>query len=148
LEELTAYWDELFPQCVAPDPEALPTLRRLRERGVALGLIAPGWPDMQRAKIATLGLDGLFAVTLLAGESGANRWDAHVYRRAAEMLGLAPVEIWMVSALQEECQFARDAGVGVIFLQRTFYWPRDAEPPVYEIATLGELVALLSGDTH
>jgi FMN phosphatase YigB (HAD superfamily) len=148
LEELTVYWDEVFPQCVAPDPEALPTLRWLRKHGVALGLMAPGWPDMQRAKIAALGLDGLVAVTLLAEESGVKRWDADAYRQGAELLGLPPAAIWMVSALQEECRFARAAGLGVIFLQRAFYWPRDAEPPEHEIATLGTLVSLLGGDTH
>jgi FMN phosphatase YigB (HAD superfamily) len=148
LEELTAYWDEVFPQCVVPDPEALPTLRRLRERDVALGLMAPGWPDMQRAKIAALGLDGLFAVRFLVGENGAKRWDTDAYREAAERLGMPPAEIWMVSALQEECRLARNAGLGVIFLQRVFYWPRDAESPTHEIATFGELVSLLGGDTH
>ena len=51
----------------------------------------------------------------------------------------------MVSALSEDCLAARDAGLGAIFLQRVFYWPREAEPPTHEITTLGELVALAVG---
>src|SRR5215831_244919 len=50
VEELTAYWDEVFPQCVAPDPEALPTLHWLREHGFALDLVTDGTPETQRAK--------------------------------------------------------------------------------------------------
>ena len=60
-------------------------------------------------------------------------------------LGIPPVEIWMVSALSEDCLAARDAGLSAIFLQCVFYWPREAEPPAHEITTLGELVSLLGG---
>ncbi|HEY7021874.1 MAG TPA: HAD family hydrolase [Ktedonobacterales bacterium] len=144
-EELIAYWDEVFPLCVAPDPEALPTLRWLHEHGVTLGLVTDGAPEMQRAKIAALGLDGFFAATLIAGEVELEKSDADVYRRSAEALGVSPGAVWMVSALSEDCLAARDAGLGAIFLQRVFYWPREAEPPTREITTLGELVAILGG---
>jgi putative hydrolase of the HAD superfamily len=146
VEELTAYWDEVFPQCVAPDPEALPTLRWLRAHGIALGVVTNGEPEMQRAKIAALGMDDFFTVTLVAGEVGLETSGAHLYRRAAEALGVPPGASWMVSGRSEDCLAARDAGLGVIFLQRVFYWPRDAEPPAHEITTLGELVILLGGD--
>jgi putative hydrolase of the HAD superfamily len=146
VEKLTAYWDDEFPQRVAPDPEALPTLRWLRAHGYALGVATGEKPEAQRAKIAALGLDGYFSVTLLAGENGVKRRDARLYQRAADMLALPPAAVWMVSALPEMCLAARDAGLGVIFLQRVFYWPQGAEPPTHEIATLGELVSLLDGD--
>ena len=126
VEELTAYWDEVFPQCVAPDPEALPTLRWLREHGIAPGVVTDGAPETQRAKITALGLDGFFAVTLIAGEVGLEKSDGRLYRRATEALGVPPGAVWMVSALSEDCLAARDAGLGAIFLQRVFYWPREA----------------------
>jgi len=146
VEELTAYWDEVFPQCVAPDPEALPALRWLRTHGIALGVVTSGEPEMQRAKIATLGIDDFLTVTQVAGEVGLETSDTHLYRRAAEALGVPPGVVWVVSGRSEDCLAARDAGLGVIFLQRVFYWPRDAEPPTHEITTLGELVILLGGD--
>jgi FMN phosphatase YigB (HAD superfamily) len=145
VEELMAYWDHVFPQCVAPDPQAFPTLRWLRAHGYALGVVAGGRPEIERVKIATLGLNGFFHVTLLAGEYGVMRWDARLYQQAAAMLGMPPAATWMVSALHEECRLARDAGLGAIFLQRVFYWPRDVVPPAHEIAALGELVSLLDG---
>jgi putative hydrolase of the HAD superfamily len=146
VEELTAYWDEVFPQCAAPDTEALPTLRWLREQGIALGVVTNGEPEMQRAKIAALGVDDFFTVTLIAGDVGLEKSDARLYTRAAEALGVPPGAIWMVSGRSEDCLAARDAGLGVLFLQRVFYWPREAEPPAHEITTLGELVALLGGE--
>ena len=146
VEELTAYWDEVFPQCVAPDPEALPVLRWLRERGIALGVVTNGEPEMQRAKIAALALDDFFTAPLIAGEVGLETSDRRLYTRAAEALGVSPGAIWMVSGHSKDCLAARDAGLGAIFLQRVFYWPRDAEPPAHEITTLGELVVLLGGE--
>jgi FMN phosphatase YigB (HAD superfamily) len=146
-EELTAYWDEVFPLCVAPDPEALSTLQWLREHGVTLGLVTDGALETQRTKIAALGLDDFFAVTLVAGEVGLEKSGADLYRHAVEALGIPPTLIWMVSALSEDCLAARDAGLSAVFLQRVFYWPREVAPPTHEITTLGELVTLLGGDT-
>lgn len=146
VEELTAYWDEVFPQCVAPDPEAISTLRWLREHGFAPGVVTDGTPVTQRAKITALGLSDFFAATLIASEAGLEKSDERLYQQAAGALEASPSEMWMVSALSEDCLSARDAGLGTIFLQRVFYWPRDAEPPTHEITTLGELVSLLGGD--
>src|SRR5690242_10119281 len=56
MEELTAYWDAAFPPCVAPDPEALPTLRWLRMHGYLLGVVATGAAVTQGIKIAASGL--------------------------------------------------------------------------------------------
>jgi putative hydrolase of the HAD superfamily len=145
-EELTIYWDEVFPQCVAPDPEALPTLQWLRKHGFALGVVTNGTPETQRAKLTTLGLDGFFAVTLLSGEVGLEKPDELLYQRATAALEVPPAAVWMVSALPEDCLAARDAGLGATFLQRVFYWPRAANPPTHEITALGELISLLVGD--
>jgi len=144
--ELAVYWDEVFPQCVALDPEALLTLQWLRKHRFALGLVTNGTPETLRAKIAALGLPDFFAVTLLFGEVGLETSDARLYQHAAEALEVSPAEVWMVSALPEDCLRVRSAGLGAIFLQRVFYWPREGEPPTHEIATLGELISLLVGD--
>jgi putative hydrolase of the HAD superfamily len=146
VEELTTYWDEVFPECVAPDLEAPPTLRWLRERGTMLGVVTDGAPETQRAKIAALGLSDFFAVTLISDEVVLEKADERLYQQAAGALEASPSEMWMVSALSEDCLSARDAGLGAIFLQRVFYWPREAAPPTHEITTLGELVSLLDSD--
>jgi putative hydrolase of the HAD superfamily len=147
VEELTAYWDAAYPQCVALDPEALPTLRWLREREIALDIVTNGEPEMQRAKIAALGLEGFFVVILIAGEVGLEKSDVSFYQRATEALNIPPGAVWMVSGRQEDCLAARAAGLAAIFLQRVFYWPCEADSPTHEITTLGELVSLLDDDT-
>ncbi len=146
VEELTAYWDAVLPQCVAADPEALQTLRWLREHGYLLGVMATQTPETPRDKITALGLDGFFALTLPAGDVGLESVDARVYALAAEALEVAPKLIWMVSGHPEDCLAAREAGLGAIFLQRAFYWPRGFEPPTHEITTLAELISLLDHD--
>jgi putative hydrolase of the HAD superfamily len=145
--EVTAYWDEIFPQCVALDAEAPPTLRWLRERGIALGAVTSGAAETQRAKLAALGLGDELALTLIAEEIGLEKTDSRLYTLAVRALGIASVATWLVGAFAVECLAARDAGLGAIFLQRVYYWPDDVEPPMCEITMLGELVSLLGGET-
>jgi putative hydrolase of the HAD superfamily len=148
VEELTAYWDDVFPTCVAPDPEVAPTLRWLHARGIALGALTNGAAAAQRARLAALGLGALFTMTVISREVGAAKLDPHIYLRALRESQVPPTATWMVSALPEDGLGARAAGLHAIFLRRVFYWPRDAEPPAHEITSLRELPPLVNGPAH
>jgi putative hydrolase of the HAD superfamily len=141
--ELAAFWDTVFPACVAPYPETLPTLRWLREHGLALGVVTNGGSLAQRAKIAALGLDADLGVILIAEEVGLRKPDPRSYLQALHELGIAPDAAWMVSVLPEDGLGARAAGLGAVFVRRIFYWPRDTERPVHEVTSLDELPPLV-----
>ena len=81
---------------MAPLPDAIETVRWLRNRGLRLALLTNGAGAAQRAKIARFGLTDLFDAILVEGEVGAGKPDERVYRRALELVGTNPPETWMI----------------------------------------------------
>ena len=57
------------PKVLHPYPGVLDALRALADR-VPLGLVTDGWAPGQRAKVAALGLRGMFAVEVYSDELG------------------------------------------------------------------------------
>jgi 2-haloacid dehalogenase len=67
------------------------------------------------------------------------------YRHAAERLGLARGEVWLVSANPFDCAGAKSAGLGVVKVERgpSFAYGF-AEPPDLVVASLTELADALA----
>lgn len=81
---------------IRPFPEALETLRTLREQGIQLALITNGSSRLQRRKIEAHGLEPLFEYILIEGEFGAGKPDQSVYLHALSQLDVLPSQAWMV----------------------------------------------------
>jgi putative hydrolase of the HAD superfamily len=79
-----------------PLPEAIDTVRWLRDRGCRLALLTNGAAVAQRKKIARFGLTDLFDATLIEGEIGFGKPDERIYRHALEKLGVLPRAAWMI----------------------------------------------------
>ena len=79
-----------------PLPEAIDTVRWLRDSGRRLALLTNGAGPAQRKKIARFGLTDLFDVILIEGELGYGKPDERVYHRALSALAADPSEAWMV----------------------------------------------------
>ena len=75
---------------------AVEVLRELRKDGVALGLVTNGWPQPQRAVLATCGLAEFFDAVVVSGEVGVAKPDPRSYRLALDALGTAPADAWFV----------------------------------------------------
>ena len=71
-------------------PEARPTLDRLREQGIPLGLVTNGDASQQRYKIERHGLAPYFDVMVIEGEFGAGKPDPVVFRHALDTWGPIP----------------------------------------------------------
>lgn len=80
---------------VRPFPDAVDTVRWLRQRGCRLALLTNGNAEMQRNKIFRFGLRDLFDMILIEGEVGFGKPDPRIYERALEGLGVAATEAWM-----------------------------------------------------
>lgn len=76
-------------------PEIDGLLRRLRDRGLALGIVA-NQPERARAKLERAGIDGLFGHHGLSGVTGFSKPDPRAFLTAAEALGVAPTECIMI----------------------------------------------------
>jgi putative hydrolase of the HAD superfamily len=77
-------------------PDALNTVRWLRDSGRRLGLLTNGAAAAQRRKIVRFELAGLFDVILVEGELGFGKPDERVYQRALSALAVKPADTWMV----------------------------------------------------
>ncbi|PYC80907.1 hydrolase [Streptomyces tateyamensis] len=97
-EGLTA--DQLYDRHMsttawAPYPDAEPTLRELRRRGIPVAVVSNiGW-DL-RPVFRAHGLDPLVDAYLLSYELGAQKPDPRIFRAGCEALGLAPQDVLMV----------------------------------------------------
>ena len=79
-----------------PLPDAIDTVRWLRDAGYRLALLTNGAAVAQRRKIARFELTALFDAILVEGELGFGKPDERVYARALSALDVKPSEAWMV----------------------------------------------------
>ena len=77
-------------------PDAVETVRWLRDSGRRLALLTNGGAAAQRRKITRFELADLFDVILVEGELGFGKPDERVYKRALSALGVQPADAWMV----------------------------------------------------
>ncbi|WP_145910358.1 HAD family hydrolase [Kitasatospora viridis] len=89
------YDRHMSPSAWAPYPDAGPTLRELRRRGIPVAVVSNiGW-DL-RPVFREHGLDPLVDAYLLSYELGAQKPDPRIFLAGCEALGLAPQDVLMV----------------------------------------------------
>ena len=79
-----------------PLPEAIDTVRWLRDSGRRLALLTNGAGPAQRKKVVRFELADFFDVILIEGEMGFGKPDERVYQRALTALDVPPSDAWMV----------------------------------------------------
>lgn len=83
-------------ELLEPFPDAIDTVRWLREQGCRLALVTNGAASMQRDKVTRFGLTDLFDWIGIEGELGFGKPDPRVYTRALQELGVTAADAWMV----------------------------------------------------
>lgn len=71
------------------------TLRRLKERGIKLGLITNGASQLQRAKIEKFGLEPFFDCITIEEEFGQGKPEPQVFLHTLEKLKVEAEDAWM-----------------------------------------------------
>ena len=89
-------YHELRDTLIRPFDEAIDTVEWLRSSGCRLALLTNGSARMQRSKIERFGLAAHFDAILIEGEVGFGKPDPRVYKRALDVLAVAPGDTWMV----------------------------------------------------
>jgi putative hydrolase of the HAD superfamily len=109
-----------------------------------LAVVTNGPSDLQRRKLAVAGIDGRLPDVFISGEVGYGKPDARIFEHALAKLGLSPDETLMVGdRVNLDVAGARAAGVRGVWLNRN---GRKNETDItvdHEIASLGELAALI-----
>ena len=77
-------------------PGAAGLVRTLKARNLPVAILTNGPPDIQRLKLAQLGLDECFAAVFISGEVGIGKPDPEIFRLVLEALGAGPEEAVMI----------------------------------------------------
>jgi len=126
--------------------DAVLMLRAARDAGIRTAVITNGPGEVQRNKLAAVGLADAFDAVLISGEVGAAKPDPRIFEVALAELGVAREDAWHIGdTLAFDIAGARAAGVEAVWLNRDGVARDEAEAvPHREIATLAELVPLLA----
>ena len=131
---------------MAPLPEAIDTVRWLRDSGRRLALLTNGAAVAQRRKITRFELADLFDAILVEGELGFGKPDARVYERALSALDVTPSEAWMVGDnLEWDVAAPQRLGLAGIWIDSRGLGLPEHSPvrPDHIIRSLAELRGLL-----
>ena len=131
---------------MAPLPDAIETVRWLRDSGRRLALLTNGAGVAQRRKIARFELEDLFDAILVEGELGFGKPDERVYLRALGALGAEPRETWMVGDnLEWDVAAPQKLGMSGVWIDARGRGVPDesAVKPDYIVRSLAELRSLI-----
>lgn len=121
--------------------DVVPTLERLKSRGLRLAVIS-NWDERLRHLLGRLGLDSHFDEIVISCEAGDCKPSARIFEAAAARLQLPPAAILHVGdSLEMDARGARAAGLAALHLRRLPEVPDTGRAPV------GEPVGAAVGDS-
>jgi putative hydrolase of the HAD superfamily len=113
-----------------PDVDGL--LRRLRERGLTLGIVA-NQPEVARERLARVGIGDLFAYEGLSGSTGLRKPDLRAFHAAADSLGAPPTDCIMVGdRIDNDIAPAKSLGMATILFRAGRHRKQRARSPAEE----------------
>jgi putative hydrolase of the HAD superfamily len=118
--------DVLFGQYLAADEaswrifdDVVPTLRSLRHRGIAVGVLTNGNAGQQRAKLARTGLVEMLDVVCISEEIGASKPERAAFEALTAALAVPPAEAGFVGDNHDQdVSGARRAGLSAVLIDR------------------------------
>jgi len=151
--ELDAWWQRFldgYRERWRPFPDAEAGVAALERDGFALGVITNADGDIQRRKLAALGLLERLPAFVASSEAGSAKPEPAIFHAACELLELPPERVAYVGdRLDIDAQGARDAGLLGIWLDRLdeaeALVQSGEEPGVVVIESLADLRSVLLG---
>ncbi|MTD13105.1 HAD-IA family hydrolase [Nakamurella sp. YIM 132087] len=100
-------------------PDVRPCLDRLREQGIAVGIISNSDGDYQRRKLRTVGLHEFVDTAVCSGDVGVSKPDPAIFTLAVEQLGVHPAHaVYVGDRWFTDTVGALRAGLGGVWLNR------------------------------
>jgi HAD superfamily hydrolase (TIGR01549 family) len=131
-------------------PDALDLLKLVRSSsdGRTVGLITNGPAEVQRAKIALLGLEPHVDFVLISGEFGFAKPDPDIFREALRLGRALHFEAVVIGDSPEfDIAGARQSRIASVWVNRTgCRWKHPSPPPNFEVDSLSALIPLLGLD--
>ena len=131
-----------------PDPEVIPTLIALRDKGYRLGVVSNGRSTKQWEKIIRLGLHHFFDAVVISEEVGSEKPDAKIFRETLEKLEAKPQEtIYVGDHLETDILGANKAGIVSVMMMKGKHKhdkPLNQElEPKYVIRKISDILKIL-----
>jgi putative hydrolase of the HAD superfamily len=136
---------------MAPLPDAIDTVRWLRDSGKRLALLTNGAAAAQRRKIERFELADLFDAILVEGELGFGKPDERVYWRALSALDVEPSDAWMVGDnLEWDVAAPQKLGMSGVWIDARGRGLPEQSPvkPHYIVRSLADLRSLMTAGPH
>ena len=158
LEKLGLKWDPAVvaagvvayrntnPVFLKPYPDTVPTLLRLREMGMKLGIASSGRSVKEWEKLINLGLQYLFQAVVVSEDLKLNQLTEQVLEQVARQLNVDIRETAYIGVDPDsEINVANRAGLNTIRLRKgQAKLEKGTTSPRYEINKLSEIIQLLS----
>lgn len=129
---------------ITPYPEVPELLQRLRPR-YRLGLVSDGYAEVQRRKLAALGLTSCFDVLVFSDEWGREAWkpNSQPFEIVLEKLGVTGSEaVYVADNPTKDFLGARQVGMWTVRVRRPDGLYKHLEPPSPEYAPNVEIETL------
>jgi putative hydrolase of the HAD superfamily len=143
--DFESYFNSLF-ECFADparwisDPQALPTLRTLRERGLALGVISNFDYRLYRI-LDGLGLSRWFDSITISSEAGYAKPSARLFATALERHRVAPAEALHIGDSEHlDLAGASAAGMAAVLINRKLEERISIEERIARVSSLGAAI--------
>ncbi|HYW00264.1 MAG TPA: HAD family hydrolase [Candidatus Acidoferrum sp.] len=134
------------PVFLKPYPDTVPTLLRLREMGLKLGIASSGRSVKEWEKLINLGLQHLFQAVVVSEDLKLNQLTEQVLEQVVRQLNVDVREAAYVGVNPDsEINVANRAGLNTIRLRKgQAKLEKGTTTPRYEINKLSEIIQLLS----
>jgi 2-haloacid dehalogenase len=131
---------------LAPFPDAVDALHRVRAGGMRTAILSNGSPAMLAPLVEAAGIGGLLDAVMSVEEAGVFKPSPKVYQLAVDRLGVEASEIVFLSSNGWDAWAASAFGLRVVWCNR-YSQPPERLPgaPDVEIRARAELPALLAG---
>jgi putative hydrolase of the HAD superfamily len=127
--------------------DAIETLTAVRQAspGRRIGLVTNGPSDIQRAKIAHLGVEAHVDFIIVSEEFGVWKPDPAIFAEALRLGAAAPDDaIFIGDSAEHDIAGALSAGIRTVWINRNRSpWPLESPPPDYEAEDLRAVRRLL-----
>jgi putative hydrolase of the HAD superfamily len=129
--------------------DAIETLTAVRQAlpGRRIGLVTNGPSDIQRAKIAHLGVETQVDFIIVSEEFGVWKPEPAIFAEALRLGAAAPDDaIFIGDSAEHDIAGAQAAGIRTIWINPAqSSWPLESPGPDYDVANLSDVRRLLGG---
>jgi putative hydrolase of the HAD superfamily len=144
---LRQHWEKGFPQSIVACGGLAETLSALHTQGIRLGIVTNGEVQFQAPKITQLAIGRYLSTVVISEAVQVQKPDPRIFAHALAEIGCRAADTWFVGDDPvNDVLGAAAVGLRAIWLSGGRPWPTDRPASQWQIAALGELVALVHSE--